>query len=38
MDGGSKVKRTMTASLQASADCAPGSKVDSVRIRGIGTG
>jgi hypothetical protein len=38
MDNGTKVKRTMTASLQGSSGCASGSKVDSVTIRGIGTG
>ena len=38
MDGGTKVKRTLTASLQGSSGCAPGSKVDSVTLRGIGTG
>jgi hypothetical protein len=37
MDAGSKDKRQLTAPFRASG-CAPGSRVDSVRIRGLGTG
>jgi hypothetical protein len=37
MDTGNKDKRQLTATLQSSG-CSPASRVDSVRIRGLGTG